>query len=339
MCIKKKYDNACWLMWPHDLKLHKNKVLEEFKKENFDYYCFMITIQYMAFSQFIKLRKYANRNGVKIIGDLPIYVALDSADAWSHRKEFLFDSHNNPSLVAGVPPDYFSVTGQLWGNPLYDYKKMEKNNFKWWKNRLKNMSKLVDVIRIDHFRGFASFYTIKYGAKNAMEGKWEEGPKEKIIDVLKEVKNVEIIAEDLGLIDDEVRNLLEYSKFPGLKVLQFAFDSNDPNDAFLPHMYKENCVAYLGTHDNDVMTSFLKNNQETASKMKKYLECKDEEIIDKAMESLLNSLANVVIFQMQDIEKMSGESRMNIPGNSKGNWCFRIKKENLSKKEHWNCLN
>lgn len=331
MAIKEHYNNDIWTKWPNDLKLHKKNALEKTKKELYDDYLFYVTLQYIAYMQYRGLKRYANKNGVKIIGDIPIYVAFDSVDVWSHRNEFLFDKRNNPTLVAGVPPDYFSKTGQLWGNPIYNYQKMEKNDFKWWRKRIARASKLYDVVRIDHFRGFASYYGISYGEETAINGTWYKGPGKKIIDAINISKGkTHIVAEDLGIIDDEVKKLLKYSNYPGLKVLQFAF-SGELTNPFLPHNYEANSVAYLGTHDNDVMTNFIDDNEEISNRMCNYFACDKKNLLDKCIDALLNSNADVTIFQMQDILKLKGNVRMNCPGTSSDNWTFRILKKDLNK--------
>ncbi len=326
--IKDLNHGSPWMEWEKSLRDHKKDAINQIESEHNQEFYFYVTLQYLAFNQFKKLKRYANTHRIKIIGDMPIYVALDSSDVWAHRKEFLFNKTAKPTIVAGVPPDYFSPTGQLWGNPIYDYKKMEKNNFKWWSNRIKHLAKIYDVLRIDHFRGFATYYTIPFDAKDATKGKWVEGPKEKIINIIKNASpKLEIIAEDLGDIDDDVRELLKFSGFPGIKVLQFAFDSKNEDDPFLPHTYENNSVAYLGTHDNDVMDSFIKNTDKKDLLME-YLDCKDE-LIDNAISSLAMSNANVVIFLLQDLLKQDSNSRINTPGTASGNWTYRFKQKDL----------
>ena len=209
-------------------------------------------IQFLFFKQWNDVKKYANSKGIEIIGDIPIFVSFDSADAWSNPEIFLFDKDRKPVCVAGVPPDYFSATGQLWGNPLYDWKKLKRTGYKWWKDRIKANLKLCDIIRIDHFRGFRAYWQIPYGEETAINGKWVEGPG---IDLFKSIEeeypNLKIIAEDLGNLEEEDIKLVEETGYPGMKILQFAFD-DDPDNVYLPHNYTTtNCVVYTGTHDND----------------------------------------------------------------------------------------
>lgn len=334
--ILKNLYKTSWNEFDDKIKHRDKETLLKIKKEHLEDFYINVTIQYFAYEQYIQLKKYANKNGIKIIGDLPIYVSFNSSDVWKNQKEFLLDKECNPKVVAGVPPDYFSQTGQLWGNPIYNYKKMERNHFKWWSRRIKYASKLYDIVRIDHFRGFASYYTIPAQAQTAIEGKWNIGPREKIIDVFKKNAKVEIIAEDLGVLTSDVTKLLEYAQYPGINVFEFAFDGN-PNNKYLPHMYKENSVAYLGTHDNDVIMHFLKSNHQEKEMMKEYLHInQDEDIVDTAIGALMRSKANIVIFMPQDILKLDEKSRINIPGSDSNNWTFRFNKNQLKKEQFLN---
>lgn len=331
MLIKELFGGKSWLEWPRAYKFHQRKVILKAREEHYEDFWFWVFIQYHAFEQYKKLRKYANKKGVKIIGDMPIYVASDSADVWAHPQLFRLDSRRNPALVAGVPPDYFSATGQLWGNPIYNWEKMKKTNYKWWQNRVKQMSKLYDCLRIDHFRGFEAYWAVKYGEETAINGEWLKGPDKEIVDVFKKAApKLQIIAEDLGVITDQVRDLLAYSNYPGLKVFQFAFGGN-PDDPFLPHTYNNNSVAYIGTHDNDVLMNFIHENPQDAEAMRRYLNCygDDDNLIDAAIYGLMNSNADVVIFTIQDLLHLDKYSRMNTPGTSVGNWQFRVTKQQI----------
>lgn len=331
MLTKEMFGGKSWLQWPRPYKFHQRKVILASREAHMDDFWFWIFVQYHAFDQYTRLRRYANSKGIQIIGDMPIYVAADSADVWSNPTLFLLDKRRNPALVAGVPPDYFSATGQLWGNPIYNWDRMRKNHYRWWKLRVKSMSKLYDCLRIDHFRGFESYWAIPYGEETAIHGEWKKGPDTEIVDAFHQAApKLQIIAEDLGVITDQVRHLLSYSGYPGLKVFQFAF-GGDPNDPFLPHTYPENCVAYIGTHDNDVFLHFLQENSKDADAMRRYLNCYGDghAVLDATLDRLMYSRANVVIFMMQDLLHLGKESRMNLPGSAVGNWQFRAEKNQL----------
>ena len=338
MTIKNMFDGKSWQEWPEVYRKHNKKALLEIKeKYNYEYY-FYVFLQYEAYSQYMKLRKYANKNGIQIIGDMPIYVALDSADVWSNHKLFLLNSGRRPTKVAGVPPDFFSETGQLWGNPIYDYEYCKKTSYRWWRLRFKAMSKLYDLLRIDHFRGFDSYWTVPSKEKTAINGKWEIGPGYDLFKACeKEISKIQIIAEDLGIITDSVKELKEKCGFPGLKVYQFAFDDYEYIDKetkyeelinpFLPHNYEKNSVAYIGTHDNDIQDNFISEHPELHKHMLDYLNIENvKDINDTLIGSLMRSNSDVVIFMPQDILRLGKYSRINTPGVAVGNWQFRFRK-------------
>lgn len=343
MTIKAKFNGESFQNWPLDYRKHKKLILIQTKEENKEEYLFQIWMQYEAYNEYIRLKRYANRHGIKIIGDMPIYVSLDSSDVWANHKMFLLNSSRRPTKVAGVPPDYFSKTGQLWGNPLYDYEYMKKNKFLWWRRRFKQMSKLYDVVRVDHFRGFDSYWVVDSKETTAMNGYWAKGPGYELFeDCKKELSKIEIIAEDLGIINDDVRELKKECGFPGLKLYQFAFEdykysSEDKKyeelvNPYLPHNYEENCVAYIGTHDNDIESNFIEEHPELHNAMLDYLKIGNvADINDTLIGSLMRSKANVVIFMPQDILHLGKESRINIPGSAFGNWKFRFKKGTFTK--------
>ena len=289
-------------------------------------------IQYVFYRQWQMIREYAAERGVKIIGDVPIYVALDSADVYFHREDFQLDEEGYPTSVAGVPPDYFSEEGQLWGNPLYDWETMEKGGFAFWRERIGYMLELFDGVRIDHFRGFEAYFSIPADAETAKEGHWEAGPREKIVDVIREVAGDGlIIAEDLGDITDEVRALLDYSGFPGMRVFQFAF-LGDRETPHLPHNYSSNCIAYSGTHDNNTLLGYVwEMDEDTRREVFDY--CGAGENFDEGVRAikrtLLRSVAPVVIFPIQDVFGYGADTRMNTPGVASGNWAYRITREQL----------
>ena len=328
MVIKGMFNGKSWQEWPVEYRIRKKKVLaqvDEEKKDEIEFWCFL---QYVVNVQYKKLRRFAKSHNVKIIGDIPIYVALDSADVWSNYSSFKLDRLRRPTGVAGVPPDYFSKTGQLWGNPLYDYEKMAKNNYKWWRERIKACTKYFDVLRIDHFRGMESYWEVPYGEETAINGEWKKGPGMGLVNAINESKgDMEIIAEDLGFLTDEVRELKNQSGWPGLAIYEFAFDSFNPGDPYLPENYTENLVAYIGTHDNDTLQGFIDEHDNLHEYMRTNLGIwHDEEIYDRMMHNLFNSKANLVLVTMQDVMKEGSEYRINTPGTASGNWTYRLSK-------------
>ena len=287
-------------------------------------------IQYEFFTQWAQIKKYANDNGVKIIGDIPIYVSFDSSDVFFNKKLFMMDDDNSLTDVAGVPPDYFAEDGQLWGNPLYNWAEMEKDGYKWWQDRMALALRLFDGVRIDHFRAFESFWAVKGGAKTAKEGRWIKGPGMKLINALKAVSGDKlIIAEDLGDITKEVIELVEESGFPGMRVFQFGFLGGETPHK--PHNYINNSIAYSGTHDNNTLLGYL---WETPTDIKrdvmKYCACDPDQWNEKGCEAIIRTImasnAGITIFPIQDLLGYGNDTRLNIPGRADGNWLFRITK-------------
>lgn len=328
-CAIKDYHNgASFDYWDEGLKLRKEDALQKAKEELADKISFYKMIQYLFFKQWNKLKSYANKKGVKIIGDIPIYVAYDSADVWSDPKQFLLDSDLKPTLVAGCPPDAFSDDGQLWGNPLYNWDYMEKNGYSWWIKRIGFATKLYDVVRIDHFRAFSAYFSIPYGDENAKGGEWVKGPGKKLFTAINNaLGKPDIIAEDLGTIDEDVRDLLKFTGFPGMKVLQFAF-SPDCESSYLPHNIPKNCVVYTGTHDNDTAMGYIENASEgEAEFVRRYLRIdKNDSFNWELIKSALATPADTVILQMQDFLGLDNSARINKPSTSEGNWQWRIGK-------------
>lgn len=289
-------------------------------------------IQYEFFAQWAEVKAYANSRGIKLIGDIPIYVSLDSCDVWSNKEQYLLDEEGMPTKVAGVPPDYFSEDGQLWGNPLYNWDVMEKDGYKWWCDRIRHMAKMFDGVRIDHFRGIESFWAVPSDAKTAKSGSWVKGPGMKLINALKDVaKDTEIIAEDLGDITPEVNKLVEESGFPGMRVFQFGFIS-DADSSHRPHNYPADCVAYTGTHDNNTLLGYLwELDDDTRKKMLDY--CGHEAHWESGCKSIIRTMfashAGLVIMPIQDLLFYGSDTRLNIPGKADGNWQYRITKEQL----------
>lgn len=341
MAIKNKNNGACFLDWEDGLKRKEENAIKDFEKYNKQEIMFWEFVQYIAKTQWLKLKKYANKKGISIFGDMPFYPSLDSVDVWDNSQYFKLDKDLNPTKVAGVPPDYFCEDGQLWGNPVYDYEIQEKDNFSFWKDRIKDALTKFDIVRIDHFRALDRYYEIDFNSTSAKEGEWVTSPGKKLIDSINSVcKEGQVIAEDLGMIDDGVRNLLAYSKFYGMKVLSFAFDGNQDN-LYLPKNIQSNFVCYTGTHDNDTILGLIKSvdkNQYIAIK-KITINCfkeqgqscqiKNRKDLARQITKLgFYTLANVFIIPMQDILLLDNEYRINVPGLvSDKNWSIIINKK------------
>ena len=327
MAVKKHFGMRCWLEWPdEDIRLRKPEAIAFYTEKLADDIRLFTYIQYLFFGQWNSLRAYAHEKGIGIIGDIPIYVALDSVDVWASPESFQLDEKGFPTDVAGVPPDQFTADGQLWGNPLYNYEYMQANGYKWWIDRIGGASKLYDVVRIDHFRGFESYWAVPYGEKTAMNGRWVKGPGMSLISVLKkQFPNISFIAEDLGYPSQEVVKLLHDSEFPGMKVLEFAFNAND-NSVYLPHAHNENSVCYTGTHDNDTLKGWLEQLVHDDFKTAEdYLGLNEREgYVRGVIRGGMSSVARLFIAQMQDYLELSNEARINIPGTSEGNWRWRM---------------
>lgn len=337
MSLKSIY-NGTFNTFPDKYKYRESLAIHEFRESVYESeYCFWLFLQYVFKKQWAKLKNYVNSLGIKIIGDIPLYVAYDSSDVWGHPELFKLDEELHPTEVAGVPPDYFSKTGQLWGNPLYNWELMEENNYKWWTNRVKKAAELYDVIRIDHFRGLDRYYAIPSNSLTAEVGEWIDGPKEKLFECIKsELGNIPIIAEDLGVIDDGVIRLRQSTGFPGMKILQFAFDGGQSNP-YLPANIEENSVVYTGTHDNNTVLGFLEEMEEEEfiifkSRLRAALQTEGEvyPFITKEQTAralcicALASAANLAIIPIQDLLSLSGTARMNTPSVAQGNWQFRL---------------
>lgn len=336
MAIKKVNNDNSWEKWEDSFRKRDKKALEKFKAENMDNIEFWKFLQYKFYQQWKKLKIYANSNGIKIIGDIPIYVAYDSVDVWKNPKYFQLDENLNMTAVAGCPPDAFSAIGQLWGNPLYNWDYMEKTKYKWWLKRLEVATTLYDIVRVDHFRGFESYYSIPAGEKTAMNGKWEKGPGMKLFNrVKKELGDLNLIAEDLGYLTEDVLKLLKDSGYPGMKLMQFAFDSREGGD-YLPHNYTQNSVAYIGTHDNDTAMGWLLSaDSNDIEYMRKYLDIytyDDRDTVWKMICRTMAVVSNTVIIQMQDYLGLGNEARTNIPSTLGGNWCWRMEKNMLDER-------
>lgn len=331
--IKESYDYAPWSSWADEYRIYKNAIE---RKSDFEGQTeFWRFVQFKFFTQWKKVRDYARSKGIKIIGDIPIYVAYDSVDVWSNTDEYLLDENLNPTFVAGCPPDGFSPDGQLWGNPIYDYAKMGKNGFKWWCSRIKICASLFDIVRIDHFRGFAGYYSVPYGEKTARNGHWEKGPGGKLFDAINQsVPNAKIIAEDLGFLTDDVRELIAYCGYPGMKILQFAFFDEDSE--YLPRLYaNKDYVVYTGSHDADCTRTWTENLVgDTLKRFKR--ECSHIKGLNptyKMIKLAFDSIAELAVIPLQDWLLLGNEEgRMNTPSVAQGNWVWRAPSDYASKK-------
>ena len=327
MALKRHFGMLSWTDWPdEDIRLRRPEAVEHYQKGLDEDIRLFTYIQYLFFRQWEALRAYAHKKGIGIIGDLPIYVAMDSADVWADPRAFQLDERNVPAEVAGVPPDYFTADGQLWGNPLYDWDAMKADGYSWWVRRIAGASRLYDILRIDHFRGLESYWAVPYGETTAKIGRWVKGPGMDLIGVLTEkFPNIQFIAEDLGYLTPEVRQLLADSGLPGMKILQFAFDSREAAN-YLPHTYPRHCVCYAGTHDNSTLMGW-KNDAapDDIATAREYLGLNEEEGFHWGiLRGGQSSVADLFVAQMQDYLGLGSEARMNTPGILGGNWQWRM---------------
>ena len=327
MALKARFGMKSWLDWPdEDLRLRRAEALERAREELAEDIAFYAYLQYLFFRQWDALREYIHSLGIRIIGDLPIYVAMDSADVWAEPEFFQLGEGNVPTEVSGVPPDYFSADGQLWGNPLYDYDRMKADGYGWWIRRVEGAGRLFDIIRIDHFRGLESYWAVPYGADTAKNGRWRKGPGMDLVGTLTSwFPGLSFIAEDLGFLTPEVRRLLEDSGLPGMKVLEFAFDAREPSN-YPPHTYNRHCVCYVGTHDNETVEQWRwQADRADVTFARKYLGLNDAEGFHWGMiRGGMSSVADTFLVQMQDCLGLGAEGRMNTPGTGWGNWRWRL---------------
>ena len=343
--IKNSQGGKNWQEWEDGLRLRKPEAMEGFRMAHREDIDFQVWIQVMFRRQWKMRKKSANVPGIRIIGDLPIYVSQDSADAWAHPELFCFDKDGRPETVAGCPPDYFSPDGQLWGNPLYDWKYHKKTGYAWWMNRMDYTLELYDYVRLDHFRGFDEYYSIPASARNAKEGKWLPGPGMDFFKTMEKhfkgrFDDLPIIAEDLGLLTDSVLELLDDTDFPGMKVLEFAFDS-DSRNLYLPHNYVRNCVAYTGTHDNAPLCAWLKElNGSTRLHMIRYQggeHTPEHDLFWDCIRTVLGSVADTAIIPMWDYLGAGKEARVNTPSSAHGNWRWRLLQGEFNDNLVWHC--
>ncbi len=332
MAGKDYHDGMPWYMWEDSLKNPNKRQKASWENklsEEMGYYYF---IQFLFHKQWMALKEYANNKGISIVGDTPIFLAWDSADVWSNKKLFMLDKDGYPTEVAGVPPDYFSATGQLWGNPLYNWKKHTETGYEWWIERIKYQLTLTDFLRIDHFRGFDAYWAVPYGEETAVNGTWKSAPGVNFFTILEANLGYDlpIIAEDLGEITDSVIELRDKFNLPGMKILQFAFENPEEND-FLPHNYTRNCVCYTGTHDNDTTLGWYEKAYESSKdKLRRYLRTDGSDICWVMIRACFSSVANMAVVPMQDVLKLGSSARMNTPGVGEGNWAWRFRSEDLT---------
>ncbi len=339
MAIKEEQQKS-WQDWPEPLRLRKAKALEEARSQHAEAIEVQRVVQWFFAVQWEEVRAKAKEAGVSILGDIPIFVALDSADAWANPELFQFDKSGRPEAVAGVPPDYFSADGQLWGNPLYRWEKHEKSGFAWWKKRIRSALRLYDMVRIDHFRGFAGYWSIPAGATNARGGAWKKAPGEKLFKALgKEFPDLPVVAEDLGDITPDVHALRDDFELPGMKVLQFAFSG--PSNEFLPHQFRANFVVYTGTHDNDTTAGWYEDEKFAAEQrfFRHYLgldsDITTEDAVKQMVRLAMRSVARLAIVPFQDVLALGSQARMNTPSVASDNWQWRLTSEQLETRQDW----
>lgn len=335
IAIKKHFENIDWGRWPEKLRDRAEDALIELAGRSGDMMLKVKFQQYLFFSQWQSLKKYCEDKAIKIFGDIPIYVNYDSSDVWANPGIFKLDEDKRPALVAGVPPDYFSKTGQLWGHPIYNWDRLKESGYKWWIKRIEHNLKLLNLSRLDHFRGFVSYWAVEAGEKTAVNGKWIAAPAEDFFNtLLKHFKQLPIIAEDLGIITPDVTEIMEKFGFPGMKVLLFAFGGDIATNPYAPHNHIKNCVVYTGTHDNNTIKGWYKNevDPKDRKKISEYIgrEVTARTIHKEIVKLAMTSVADTVIIPMQDILGLGEKDRMNVPGTTTGNWEWRLSSEQLT---------
>jgi len=341
--LKKEYGGGPWILWPDPLRMRETSALNAARKKHSTEIKHSKILQFLFFHQWKSLRQESSRRGISIVGDIPIFVAHDSADVWCRPDLFFLEKDGHPSVIAGVPPDYFSQTGQRWGNPLYRWEIHEKESFAWWISRLKSSLKLYDIVRIDHFRGFEANWEIPAHEKTAIRGRWVPGPGRKLFDTARHaLGDLPILAEDLGVITKEVDELRDSLGFPGMRILQFAFGDDPKAESFRPESYPANCAVYTGTHDNDTTVGWYRSepgkdstrNAEQIAKenhnARTYLSSDGSQIHWDMIALALRSPANTAVYPLQDVLGLGTEARMNVPGREEGNWSWRFRWQQLT---------
>lgn len=333
MALKESHNGAVWSTWEDELVSRQPQALTAAREKYADAVESQELRQFLFFRQWEAIKSHAHRHGIKIIGDIPIFVAYDSADVWAHPELFFLDEQGKPTVVAGVPPDYFSATGQLWGNPLYRWDVLKKNNYAWWIERFRATLTMVDIVRLDHFRGFEAYWEIPFGMPTAEVGKWIKGPGADFFNGLKMSLGdaLPIIAEDLGVVTKEMTALRDQFNLPGMKVLQFAF-SSDGSDLFLPHNFTHSCVVYSGTHDNDTTRGWYESSSTEKERdfARRYLGRDGRDIAWDLIRSAFSSVADMAVVPLQDVLNLGTQARMNLPGRAAGNWGWRFEWEQIN---------
>jgi len=350
MTIKEKFNNSSWLDWPKEYKFRENVDEKAFIESNNKEFYFYVFSQYILSEQWSNWKKYLNKRGIQVIGDMPMYVSLDSSDVWANRKNYQLKVDGTPKKVAGVPPDYFSENGQLWGNPLYDYKYMGENKFKWWLERIDRMMEIYDILRIDHFRAFSEYWAVPAEAETAKEGKWCKGVGNELFELIfKKYPKDRFIAQDLGIIDNKVVKLLKKTGLPGMRVMQFGY--GDLTNIHTPCNYVKNCIGYTGTHDNNTSLGYLwELDEATRSRVLEYIGCDknvwgrgayDNISVKLMIKKLMESECQIAIVPLQDLFGFGSDCRMNTPGVANGNWQYRATQDQLDscRKQYYKDLN
>ncbi|MFQ5855135.1 MAG: 4-alpha-glucanotransferase [Anaerolineae bacterium] len=331
MALKDNFGGIAWTAWDRDIAAREPEAIRHWTKELDSQIRFHQYLQFQFFRQWLALKHYANSRGIRIIGDMPIFAAHDSADTWSHPELFHLDEQGNPAVMAGVPPDHFSPAGQLWGNPLYRWDVLAQNSYAWWIARFHAAFQLLDIVRVDHFRGFEAYWVVPAGEETAVAGQWVKGPGMDLFGAVEHaLGKLAIIAEDLGFVTPEVKTLLEATGFPGMQVLQFAFDT-DASNGFLPHNYERNCIVYTGTHDNDTTRGWFESQPEDRrGTVLQYLGTDGSQIHWDFIRLAFGSVAYMAVVPLQDVLGLGSEARMNYPGRASGNWTWRYTADMLT---------
>lgn len=335
MALKEHFRGKTWNRWPEDIRYREPDSMERWKERLRERVLKEKVSQFLTFRQWTKLKEYCNERGVKVFGDMPVYVSYDSADVWAHHEIFKLNEEREMTHVAGVPPDYFSANGQLWGNPLYNWEVLMESDYHWWIKRLEHNLKLFDMIRIDHFRGFVAYWEVEASEESALSGRWVEAPARdffsKILQIFGELP---IIAEDLGFITPDVREVMDYFGFPGMKVLLFAFNKDNPQHPYLPHNYRENFVVYTGTHDTNTVVGWFRREatRDVKRRLSEYVgrRVSERNVHWEMIRLAMSSVARIAIIPMQDLLGLPEEARMNLPSTKEGNWRWRLLKRELT---------
>jgi 4-alpha-glucanotransferase len=332
MALKDTYPDQTWNQWPDDLAKREPAALGRARRDLGDLVSFHKFSQFVFYRQWSRLKDYAHDRGIRVVGDIPFYMAFNSADVWANPKNFALDPQTRePRLMAGVPPDYFSETGQLWGNPVYDWRHLERERFDWWVGRFKRLTQLVDIVRIDHFRGFQSFWQVKRGETTAVNGEWAECPGDAFFHTLEhELGHLPVWAEDLGLVTPQVEKLRDDFDFPGMKVLQFGFDDSGPENPYLPFNFPQNCVCYTGTHDNDTTIGWWTSLALPQKQQVLAYVGHDGPLHWAMLRLAMSSIADSVVVPLQDVLGLGSDARMNSPGRAQGNWSWRYPADALT---------